>query len=281
MPNILSGKEIAKAIKNELKAKIAVSRGIPILAAVIFGDDEGSLMYAKYKAKAASKLGIEVELIHYPDVSTTEHALEKLEDISSDSHYHGIILEEPLPKAIDPYPLREAIPPEKDVDCTTAVNLGRIISGEPLFYPATPKAVLEILNYYNIATEGKHAVILGRSRTVGLPLANMLLRKEPGANATVTVCHSRTKDIASLSRDADILIVAIGKPEFIGREHVTEKTVVIDVGTNYVDGNLHGDVDLSSLEDYVKAVTPVPGGVGPVTVASLLSNVYDAFSRLR
>ena len=190
MSVLLSGKEIANTIKEKLRGNIAESKGIPVLAAVIFGEDEGSLMYAKSKAKTASKLGIEVEIIHHPEVNSTEEALSKIEDISSDTHFHGIILEEPLSEGLNPFPLRQAIPPEKDVDCTTAANLGRIISGKPLFYPATPKAVTEVLRYYDIETVGKHVVILGRSRTVGLPLANMLLRKEPCATAGQrTWCH--------------------------------------------------------------------------------------------
>ena len=277
----LSGKEISKSIKADLKELIEASGITPVLAAVIFGDDEGSVMYAKSKARTAAKLGIEVEIIHYPDIARTDEALAKIEDIASDPHFHGIILEEPLPDGIDPYPIREAIPPEKDVDCTTVVNLGKIISGDPQFYPATPKAVVEILEHYDIPIEGRHVVIVGRSRTVGLPLANMLLRKGKTGNSTVTVCHSRTQNLADFTKRADILVVAVGRPKFIGREHVTENTVVIDVGTNYVGDKLLGDVDYADLEGYVKAITPVPGGVGPVTVAELLRNVYNSSIILR
>jgi len=277
----LSGKEISKSIKADLKELIEASGITPVLAAVIFGDDEGSVMYAKSKTRTAAKLGIEVEIIHYPDIARTDEALAKIEDIASDPHFHGIILEEPLPDGIDPYPIREAIPPEKDVDCTTVVNLGKIISGDPQFYPATPKAVVEILEHYDIPIEGRHVVIVGRSRTVGLPLANMLLRKGKTGNSTVTVCHSRTQNLADFTKRADILVVAVGRPKFIGREHVTENTVVIDVGTNYVGDKLLGDVDYADLEGYVKAITPVPGGVGPVTVAELLRNVYNSSIILR
>jgi methylenetetrahydrofolate dehydrogenase (NADP+)/methenyltetrahydrofolate cyclohydrolase len=281
MTLLISGKELANSMKEDLRARIQKSGGTPVLAAVIFGGDEGSLAYAKSKAKSAEKLGIDVEIIHHPEVDSTAEALLKLEDVSTDSHFHGIILEEPLPKGIDPFPLREAIPPEKDVDCTTSANLGRIISGDPLYYPATPMAVIELLKYYKIDTVGKHVVIIGRSRTVGLPLANMLLRKGHGADATVTVCHSRTPNMAELTKQADILVVAMGKAEFVGRDFVSEKTVVIDVGTNYTENGLVGDVDFADVENYVEAITPVPGGVGPVTVAGLLTNVYGAFLRLR
>ncbi len=277
----LSGKEISKSIKADLRERVEASGVTPVLAAVIFGDDEGSVMYAKSKARTAAKLGIEVEIIHYPDIARTDEALAKIEDIASDPHFHGIILEEPLPDGIDPYPIREAIPPEKDVDCTTVVNLGKIISGDPQFYPATPKAVVEILEHYDIPIEGRHVVIVGRSRTVGLPLANMLLRKGKTGNATVTVCHSRTQNLADFTQRADILVVAVGRPKFIGREHVTENTVVIDVGTNYVGDKLLGDVDFADLDGYVRAITPVPGGVGPVTVAELLRNVYNSSIILR
>lgn len=268
-------------MKEDLHARIVKTGGTPVLAAVIFGEDEGSLAYAKSKANSAEKLGIDVEIIHHPEVDSTAEALIKLEDVASDSHFHGIILEEPLPKGIDPFPLREAIPPEKDVDCTTSANLGRIISGEPVYYPATPMAVIELLKHHKIDTVGKYVAIIGRSRTVGLPLANMLLRKGHGADATVTVCHSRTPNIAELTKQADILVVAMGRPEFIGRDYISEKAVVIDVGTNYTEKGLVGDVAFSDVDGFVDAITPVPGGVGPVTVACLLTNVYGAFLRLR
>ncbi len=277
MALILSGKKIASEIKGEVKARIEETAAKPTLAAVIFGDDEGSLIYARSKARAADKIGINVEILQFSADIRTEEAVSIMTGISGNKAYHGIILEEPLPENIDPFPVREAINPAKDVDCTTAGNIGRIISGEPVFLPATPLAILEILKKYRIDTNGKRAVIVGRSRTVGLPLANMLLRKSPEGNATVTVCHSRTRDLSKITKSAEILIVAIGKPGFVNRDHVSKDAVVIDVGTNYIDGKLIGDVDHDSVEPVAGSLTPVPGGVGPVTVSCLLRNAYKAY----
>jgi len=281
MVNVLSGKEIAGAIRAGLKSNIEPLPENPKLAAVIFGDDEGSLAYARSKARTAGKIGIDVDILQFSDDISTANAIQKLTDIAQNPQYHGIILEEPLPKGIDPFPIREVIPPDMDVDCTTSTNLGKIISGEPLFYPATPQAIAEIFAHYGIDPERKHIVIVGRSRTVGLPLANMLLRKKAGGNATVTVCHSRTPELHEFTRRADILVVAVGRPRFIDATHVSPNTIVIDVGTNYTDEGLVGDVDHDSVTEVADAITPVPGGVGPVTVACLLKNVWTAFTNMQ
>jgi len=273
---VLTGKETAKKILNEANALICENSLKPALAAIIFGGDESCLLYAQSKTKIGESVGIKVDTICFDEVLDTNSAIEKIAELGNGEKYHGIILEEPLPKGMDTAQVRDAIPPEKDVDCATSANLGKILSSCGFFEPATPLAVLELLVFHSIDISGKNVVIVGRSRTVGLPLANMLLQKKSGRNATVTVCHSGTRNLAGITRRAEILIVAIGSPSFIGREHVSEGTIVVDVGTNFYEGRLVGDVDFESVKDIAGAITPVPGGVGPVTVACLMRNTAKA-----
>ena len=272
----LTGKELALKIREDILKKAANFRVTPFLAALIFGDDDGALYYAKSKARTAEKAGMGVDVLQFAGEMDSGAALEEIAGIADDPKYHGIILEEPVPAGLDADALRAAIPPEMDVDGANPLNLGEIMSGEPIFYPATPLAIIELLKHFDYGFRGKHAVIVGRSRTVGKPLANMLLRKGEDGDATVTVCHSRTPDLAKFTRRADILIVAAGKPELIGAEHVSEGCVVVDVGTNVVNGKLLGDVDFEAVAPIAEAVTPVPGGVGPVTVACILRNCLSA-----
>lgn len=277
MSNLLSGKEIANAILNGVGTAIAGMSPGPLLADVVFGSDESCIVYAQSKAKTASKVGIRVDIIRIDENIDTENALRKIESLSEDEKYHGIILEEPFPKNIESSVLRDAIPPVKDVDCATSINLGKLLSCNSVFEPATPLAVIELLKFHGIVIEKKHVVVVGRSRAVGIPLANMLLQKRDSRNATVTVCHSGTRDLHSITKSAEILVVAAGSPKLIKKEHISPGTVVVDVGTNYVDGKLVGDVDFESVQDMASAITPVPGGVGPVTVACLIRNVAMAF----
>jgi len=272
----LTGKQIARDIRDNLKEIISGSNIEPKIAAVIFGDDEGSVLYARSKARTAKKIGIELEIKQFPVDITTKKAKQIIVDLSEDPQIHGIIIEEPIPSGIDTYSLRESIAPNKDIDCANPINLGRILSGNPLYLPATPASILKLLEHYDIKTEGKEVVIVGRSRTVGLPMANLLLRKSEFGNATVTVCHSRTKDLANITRKADILIVSAGKAGLINKNHVSEKSVIIDVGINYVDNKVVGDVDFDQVKDICEAITPVPGGIGPITVSCLLENGYMA-----
>jgi methylenetetrahydrofolate dehydrogenase (NADP+)/methenyltetrahydrofolate cyclohydrolase len=281
---IIDGKAIAKAIRAELAEHTAalLEKGTaPHLAVIHIGEDPASLWYTKSIKKLSSKVNIEVTVHMLAQNASSEEVLALLEDLRGDANVHGIIIQEPIPATIDKEAVLYALAPEKDIDCMNPVNLGKLIRGTFPFAPSTPLGVLRILEHEGIDVEGKHVVIVGRSAIVGKPLANLLLLKAKGGNATVTVCHSRTAELAAHTRNADIIIVAVGKAHFLKADMVNTGAIVIDVGTNDVVNNegkhvLVGDVDFENVKEKARMITPVPGGVGPVTTLMLLSNLLAA-----
>jgi methylenetetrahydrofolate dehydrogenase (NADP+)/methenyltetrahydrofolate cyclohydrolase len=284
MATIIDGKAIAKELRGELSQQVArfLEKHItPHLAVVHLGEDPASLWYTKSIKKLSEKLKIEVSVHTLPETAENSTAAELLNRLHNDKTIHGIIIQEPIPPGIDKEALLGAIPPAKDIDCMNPANLGKLIRGNFQFAPSTPLGVLKILEHEGIDVEGKHVAVIGRSAIVGKPLANLLLRKSKGGNATVTVCHSRTAELAAHTRRADIVIVAVGNANFLKSDMVNPGAVVIDVGTNDVvdkAGNhtLVGDVDFEAVKEKAGMLTPVPGGVGPVTTMMLLSNLLRA-----
>lgn len=270
MEKILKGKVVAESIFENLE-KESQKRRLGILRV---GDDPGSSYYLKSIIKKTDRVGISVEPLELEDNVSAEEIKKNLNEMAESKRVNGILILEPLPKNVNIIDLVELMGKDLDVEGMHPYNLGKLLMGNPTIIPSTPGAVLELMKYYNIDPTGKETVIIGRSNVVGKPLANLLLRKDPLGNATVTVCHSRTKDIKNISKKADILIVAIGQAEFVNDEFVKEGAIVIDVGTNEKDGKMVGDVHYESVEKKVKAITPVPGGVGSITTAMLLSNLY-------
>ena len=276
MAEIIDGKELAKKVRKELKVEVdkLKEQGInPKLAVIMVGNDPGSTVYVRNKSKAGEKVGIEFEEFLFEETITEEMLLETIEKLNQDDKVHGILLQCPVPKHIDVNKAFRAISPNKDVDGFNPINVGNLTIGEDAFVSCTPFGVVRMLEEYNIETEGKNAVILGRSNIVGKPMIQCMLNK----NSTVTVCHSRTKDIGEVIKRADIVIAAIGRPKFVKADMVKDGAVVIDVGINRLDdGSICGDVDYDAMFDKVSYITPVPGGVGPMTIAMLLNNVVKA-----
>jgi len=277
---LIKGSEISKQIKEELKQDVAKLKEkhnvVPGLATVLVGEDEASKVYVGAKEKACKELGIYSERIDLPGNTSEEELLALIERLNKDPKIHGILVQLPLPKHINETNVLYAINPRKDVDGFHPVNVGKLMLGEPDFLPCTPHGIQQLLLRSGIETDGAHVVVVGRSNIVGKPIANMLLQKKKGANATVTVCHTGTKDLASYTRQADILIVATGRPKTITADMVKEGVVVIDVGVNRLETGLVGDVDFDSVKEKAKAITPVPGGVGPMTIAMLMYNTVHS-----
>ena len=268
---IVDGKALAAAIRADLKAKIEMSERKPGLAVVIVGDDPASRIYVRNKIKACTELGIRSYAYELPSDISQEEVEELLDKLALDKEVDGILLQLPLPKHLDTEAVTAHIPFEKDVDGFSAKNLGLLMQNKQLVAACTPSGVMKILENEGIALEGKHAVVIGRSETVGKPMAMLLLN----ANATVTICHSRTKNLAQVCRQADILISAVGKANFVTADMVKEDAVVIDVGINRSeDGKLCGDVDFENVKEKASCITPVPGGVGPMTITMLMYNTY-------
>jgi len=288
MATIIDGKKISKIIKEEIKSDIdiLIQAGIkPHLTVILVGDNPASHIYVSMKEKACKKVGISSETIRLDKSVSESILLKKIDMLNKDNNVHGILVQLPLPSHINEAAVIEKISPDKDVDGFHPTNLGRLITGsENTFIPATPYGIVELLKRYNVKIEGKHAVILGRSNIVGKPLGFLLLRKTKTGNATVTYCHSRTSNLTSITKEADILIAAMGQAEFIKKNMVKKNAVVIDVGTNRVEDSskkrgyrLAGDVDFTQVSNIASMITPVPGGVGPMTIAMLLKNtVYAA-----
>ena len=284
---LIDGKQTAKEIKEELKVKVAKLKAqdhpVPHLAAILVGNDGGSVTYVNAKVKACAYVGMESTLITYDDQVMEKTLLDKIEELNNDDNISGFIVQLPLPKHIDERKITLAISPSKDVDGFHPENVGRMSLGLPAFVSATPNGILELLKRYAISTEGKDCVVIGRSSIVGTPMSILLSRNTPTGNATVTLVHSRTKKLEEICKRADIIIAAIGKPHFVKAEMVKEGAVVIDVGTTRVEDNtkksgfkLYGDVDFETVSKKVSFISPVPGGVGPMTIASLLLNTYKA-----
>ena len=286
---IISGKEIAGKIREELKERVRKlgEKGItPGLVMVRVGEDPASVSYVSGKSKASEQLGIYSETVLFPEQTGEEELLAKVEELNGDPKFHGILVQLPLPKHIDSDKVLNTIDPRKDVDGFHPVNVGKLLIGEPYFMPCTPHGVQELLIHSGNSPEGKHVVICGRSNIVGKPVMAILIQKSKGANATVTMVHTGTRDMASITRQADILIAAIGRPKAITADMVKEGVVVIDVGINQVgttpEGKriLVGDVDFEAIKEKAKAITPVPGGVGPMTVTMLMVNTVKAAERV-
>ncbi len=283
---LLLGKTVSQAVYSDLKDRIQSLNGqgiIPGLAVILVGEDPASQFYVRSKEKRFAKMGLITETYRYgSDLSETE-LLTKIADLNADRNYHGILVQLPLPKHISENKVIEAIAPEKDVDGFHPISLGLLTSGSPRFISCTPKGILRILQHYGIDTKGKHVVVCGRSNIVGRPVSILTSLKSDFGNATVTVCHSRTPDMAAFCRQADILIAALGVPELITGEYVKEGATVIDVGINRVEDSSHekgyrivGDVHFDSVKDLAANITPVPGGVGLMTIAMLVENTVEA-----
>ena len=276
MAEILNGKEVAKKVKEEVSMEVEKLKqeGInPKLSVIMVGNDSASAVYVKNKSNACKKTGIEFEEFLLPEETEEKELFELIEKLNKDNSVHGILLQSPIPKHIDIEKAFNLISPEKDVDGFNAVNVGNLTIGRDCFVSCTPYGVMRLLEEYNISVEGKRAVVIGRSNIVGKPMFQCLLAK----NATVTICHSRTKNLADVVKEADIVVAAIGKAEFITGDMIKEGAVVIDVGINRMeDGKLLGDVKFDEAEPKASYITPVPGGVGPMTIAMLVENVVKA-----
>ena len=276
MANIIDGKQISADIKEELKQEVARLKEVGhscCLAVIQVGSDPASSVYVGNKKKACAYIGIESLAYELPEETTEEELLAIIEQLNQDDHVHGILCQLPLPKHINEDRVIAAISPEKDVDGFHPQNVGALVIGQKGFVSCTPAGIIQLLKRSNIDIAGKHCVVIGRSNIVGKPMALLMLRE----NATVTVCHSKTSNLKELCSQADILIVAIGKPRFIGAEYVKDGAVVIDVGIHRAENNkLCGDVRYEEVEPKASYITPVPGGVGPMTIAMLMNNCVEA-----
>lgn len=276
MAKIIDGKALAQTIRGNLKVEVEdlKKEGIkPKLAVIMVGEDKASQIYVKNKSKACEEIGIEYEEYFLKTETTMDELLELIRKLNNDDNIHGILLQSPLPKHLDIDAAFREISPDKDVDGFNPVNVGKLCLNQDGFVSCTPYGVVKMLEEYNIPTEGANTVIIGRSNIVGKPLVQCMLNK----NATVTVCHSKTKDIEKITQKADIIIAALGKPNFVKSDMVKEGSVIIDVGINRLDsGKIVGDIDYENVAPKASYITPVPGGVGPMTVAMLMSNVVKA-----
>lgn len=283
---LIKGGEISKQIREEITKEIEELKekhGVtPGLATILVGEDPGSKVYVGQKEKACNNLGIYSARTDLPEDTSEADLLDLVKKLNGDPKIHGILVQLPLPKHIDAAKVIYAIDPNKDVDCFHPVNVGKLMVGAGVFLPCTPHGIVELLRRSNVTTEGKHVVVVGRSNIVGKPMTNLMLQPSPGGNATVTICHTGTKDLATHTRMADILIVAVGNPKTITADMVKEGVVVIDVGVNRVgkteEGKaiLVGDVDFDGVQEKAEAITPVPGGVGPMTITMLMKNTVVA-----
>ena len=277
---ILDGKQLAQQIRSELAEEVVEfiqnNAAVPCLAAVLVGDDPASEVYVRNKRKACEAVGIESQFHRLNADVPADELLRLIAKLNKDNEVHGILVQLPLPKQIDPARVLLAVSPAKDVDAFHPENVGRLVQGRPRFLPCTPYGVQQLLVRNDIEVAGRHVVIVGRSDIVGRPLSIMLSQRGPGGDATVTLCHSRTRDLAAITRQADILIAAIGQPKFITADMIRPGAAVIDVGINRTDEGLVGDVDFEAAREVAGAITPVPGGVGPLTIAMLLRNTLAA-----
>ena len=276
MSQIINGKELAKNIRLKLKEEVEELKKAeinPKLAVIMVGDDKASKVYVKNKSNACEEVGVEFEEYLLPANTKMKELLELIEKLNNDVTVHGILVQSPLPEELDANEAFKTISPKKDVDGFNPINVGKLSLNQECFVSCTPFGIIKMLETYNIPIEGANAVIIGRSNIVGKPLAKCLLNK----NATVTVCHSKTKNLKEITSKADILVAAIGKPKFVTADMVKEGATVIDVGINRMeDGKLVGDTDFENIKEKVSYITPVPGGVGPMTIAMLMYNVVKA-----
>ena len=291
MAIIIDGKKIAAEVREELKSKIewlkSLNIRVPGLVTIMVGDNPASQSYVSSKSKACNEIGMLSKIEKLSSDTTEQQLLEMIDHYNASDDYHGILVQLPLPKHINEDKVIERISPSKDVDGFHPINVGNLVIGKDTFYPCTPNGILELISRYKIETSGKHVVVVGRSNIVGKPVANMLLQKKEGANAVVTVCHSAAKDLSHYIQDADILIAAIGKANFITADMVKDGVTVIDVGINRVEDSssskgykIVGDVDFENVSKKASFITPVPGGVGPMTIAMLLQNTFLAYIKI-
>lgn len=284
---LLDGKKTAREIIDELTSQVSTIKAqggkVPHLAVILVGNDGGSKTYVANKVKTCAEIGFKSTVIEYQESVSEQELLNKIEEINNDSEIHGLLLQLPFPKHISETKVLEKISPEKDVDGFHPTSMGRMLAGIPTFLPATPAGIVELLSRYNIETSGKHCVVIGRSHIVGTPVSILLSRKAKPGDCTVTICHSRTKDIKHHTLQADIIIAAIGQPEFLKADMVKEGAIVIDVGTTLVPDSstksgwkLKGDVAFDEVAPKCSYITPVPGGVGPMTIAMLMKNTLQA-----
>ena len=290
---IIDGKKVSLDLKNEMKASVEnyknLTGKVPGLTIIIVGQDPASQVYVRNKAKTCKEIGMISTVIAMPAETTQKQLFDTIEDLNNDPAVHGILVQEPLPEHIDGFTVTLAIDPSKDVDGFHPQNLGCLVMGhlDKCFISCTPYGILELLTRYSIETKGKHCVVLGRSDIVGKPMANLMLQKLDAANCTVTICHSATPDISFYTKQADILIAAIGQAGYITADMVKPGVVVIDVGNNRIEDpaaksgfRVVGDVDYESVSAVAAAMTPVPGGVGPMTIAMLMKNTLQSFQRI-
>ncbi|MHB9012259.1 MAG: bifunctional methylenetetrahydrofolate dehydrogenase/methenyltetrahydrofolate cyclohydrolase FolD [Ignavibacteriaceae bacterium] len=288
---LIDGKKIASEIRSELKIEISklvqLGKNIPGLVAILVGENPASEIYVRSKAKDCEEIGMRSKVEKLGANIDEEELLAFVSKYNNDNNYHGILVQLPLPKHISEDKVIEAISPRKDVDGFHPISIGNLVIGKDTFVSCTPAGIQELLIRYKIETKGKHVVVLGRSNIVGKPIANIMLQKKEGANSIVTVCHSATKNISYFTRQADILIAAIGSPNFVKSDMVKEGVVVIDVGINRVEDKnskkgyrVVGDVDFESVAPLSSFITPVPGGVGPMTIAMLLKNTFKAYLKI-
>ncbi|MFV1964798.1 MAG: bifunctional methylenetetrahydrofolate dehydrogenase/methenyltetrahydrofolate cyclohydrolase FolD [Pirellulaceae bacterium] len=282
---LLDGKSLARAIQTEIAEKVAefiTDCGVtPCLATVLVGDDPASEVYVRNKRRACERVGMESRMFRLDARTPEDELLALVTKLNKDSAVHGILVQLPLPDPLREARILDAVHPLKDVDCFHPHNVGLLIQGRPRFLPCTPHGVIQVLHRHNIPVAGKHVVVVGRSEIVGKPLAAMLMQRDSAlgkeaVNATVTVCHRRTEDLGAITRTADVLVAAIGQPRFVTAEMVKPGAAVIDVGINRTEEGLVGDVDFPALLDVAGHITPVPGGIGPLTIAMLLNNTLTA-----
>ncbi len=284
---ILDGKHVSQAIKDQLATQVAElkvqGKKIPHLAAILVGNSGASETYVANKVKSCAEIGYNSTLLRFEDTIPEKHLLDHINMLNENPDIDGILVQLPLPKHINEELVINTIDPSKDVDGFHPMNVGKMVSGLPTFIPATPYGIMLMLEHYNIDTKGKHAVVIGRSHIVGTPVSILLSRNTHPGNCTVTLCHSHTKNLAEICKQADIVVAAIGRPNFVTAEMVKEGAVVIDVGINRIADaskksgfRLVGDVDYDAVAPLCSYITPVPGGVGPMTIAALLKNTYHA-----
>ena len=287
MAKILDGNATAKVIRSEVAEgvrQLQKEYGVtPGLAAVLVGDDPASAVYVRNKGRACDRAGIMSQTFHLPQETTQEELLKLVDELNNDARFHGILIQLPLPKQINEQEVLNQIDPNKDVDGLHPVNVGRLLAGDAVFLPCTPHGIQQLLIRNGYSPERKRVVVCGRSQIVGKPLVALLMQKKEGANATVTVCHTGTQDLASITRQAALLVAAMGSPQAITADMVSEGTVVVDVGVNRVDDptsergyRLVGDVDFEAVSEKAEAISPVPGGVGPMTITMLLVNTVTS-----
>jgi len=269
---IIDGKKTAESIRKELKEKIQTMTIKPHLVVILVGDDPASKIYVNMKERDAEEIGMQGTVIRMAGDTTQEKLEETITNLNNDPEVHGILLQLPIPDQLNEERALDLISPEKDVDGLHDINVGRLHNNKEGLRPCTPSGIIELLDRYHVETEGKYAVVIGRSKLVGKPIARMLEQRQ----ATVTVCHSRTQDLATITKQADIIVVAAGRANLLTGDMVSEGVVVIDVGTNKVDGKLVGDVNFDEVSQKASKITPVPGGVGPMTRAMLLVNTLKA-----